>query len=286
MTIGITGASGHLGRLVIGELRKKVAANDIIALARTPASVADLGVSVRRADYDRPETLDSALAGVDTLLLISASEVGRRAPQHRNVIDAAGKAGVKRLIYTSLLHADTSEVGLADEHRETEAAIVASGIPYTILRNGWYTENYTAAVPGAVAGGAFIGSADGGRISSAARADYAAAAVAVLTSQGHEGKVYELAGDEAWTLSDLASEISRQTGREIPYRNLPVVEYAAVLAGFGLPEPVARTVAGFDVAASHDALFDDGHQLSGLIGRPTTPLADSVTEALSRSSAG
>jgi len=220
------------------------------------------------------------LTGVDTLLLISSSEIGQRSTQHRNVIDAARKAGVKRIVYTSLLHANTSPLSLAAEHLGTEADLKASGVPYTILRNGWYTENYTGSIGGALTGGAFIGSAGDGKISSAARADYAEAAVAVLTGTGHEGKTYELAGDEAYTLTDLAAEITRQTGKTFPYKNLPEAEYAATLASFGLPEGFAQALAGWDIGASKGALFDDGRQLPTLIGRPTTPFATSVTNAL------
>ena len=183
MMIGITGASGQLGSIVVKKLKAKVASADIVALVRTPAGVANLGVSVRDADYSKPDTLDRALAGIDTLLVISSSELGqRRAAQHHNVIEAAKSTGVKRIVYTSLLHADTSPLNLADGHRATEAGLRVSGIPFTILRNGWYTENYTASVPAALAGGAFLGSAGDGRISSAIRVDYAEAAVAVLTS--------------------------------------------------------------------------------------------------------
>ncbi len=280
MTIAITGASGQLGRLVISKLKAKVPASEIIALARDPEKAADLNVAVRQADYAKPETLAPALAGVATLLLISSSEVGQRAVQHRNVIEAAKGAGVKRIVYTSVLHADTTPLSLADEHRTTEAALKASGIPYTILRNGWYTENYTASVGGAVAGGALIGSAGDGRISSATRADYAEAAVAVLTGDGHEGRTYELAGDEAYTLSELAAEISRQTGKDIPYENLSEADYAKALVGFGLPDGLAQAVASSDVGASAGALFEDGRQLSRLTGRPTTPLSTAVAEAL------
>ena len=281
MTIGITGATGQLGRLVVAKLRDKVCRSDIVALVRSTAKVPDLGVTAREADYSKPETLDRALHGIDTLLLISANEVGRRAIQHRNVIDAAMNAGVMRVVYTSVLHADSSPLRLlAGEHRETELALGASGIPHTILRNGWYAENYTASITGALAGGAFLGSAKDGKIAAAARADYAEAAVAVLTSDGHDGKIYELAGDTAWTLSDLAAEISRQAGRAIPYKDLPEAEYAAALEGSGLPAAAARAYASFDVGASRGALFHDGHELSTLIGRPTTPLSVSVAEAL------
>ena len=280
MKIAITGATGQLGRLVINKLKDRALATKIVALARSPENASDLGVEVREADYAKPETLESALAGVDTLLLISSSEVGKRAAQHHNVIKAAKKAGVKWMVYTSLLHADTSPLDLAEEHRATETELKASGIPFTILRNGWYTENYTGSIPGALAGGAFIGSAGEGKISSATRADFAEAAVAVLTGKGHEGKTYQLAGDDAYTLSDLAAEISRQTGETIPYKNLPEADYAAALTGFGLPEPLAQAIAGWDIGAAQDALFDDSRQLSALIGRPTTPLSKAVAVVL------
>jgi NAD(P)H dehydrogenase (quinone) len=281
MTIGITGASGQLGSLVVKGLKDKVPSADIVALVRTPARAAGLGVSVRDADYSKPETLDRALAGIATLLLISSSELGqRRILQHHNVIQAARRTGVKRIIYTSLLHADTSPLNLADGHRATEAALKVSGIPFTILRNGWYTENYTASIPAALASGAFLGSAGNGRISSALRVEYADAAVAALTSDGHDGKIYELAGDEAYSLGDLAAEVSRQTGRTISYKNLAESDYTAALTGLGLTEPLAQAYAGYDTGASQGALFDDGRQLSALIGRPTTPLATAVADAL------
>lgn len=280
MKIAITGSTGQLGRLVINRLKAKQLAADTIALARSRGKASDLGVEVREADYARPETLEPALAGVDTLLLISSSEVGRRAPQHANVIAAAKKAGVKRIVYTSMLHADTSPLNLAGEHNQTEAMLKESGVPHTLLRNGWYTENYTASVPAALANSAFYGSAGEGRISSAPRADYAEAAAIVLTSTGHAGKVYELAGDQAYTLADLAAEISRQTGRSIPYVNLPESEYAAALKRAGLPDGLAAAFASWDVGASQGGLFDDGHQLSRLLGRPTTPLSTVVAQAL------
>lgn len=280
MTIAITGATGQLGRLVVRQLQARVPASDLVALARSPAKASDLGIAVREADYDRPDTLGPALDGVGTLLLISSSEVGKRAAQHRSVIEAATRAGVQRIVYTSLLHADRSPIDLAVEHRATEADLKASGLPVTILRNGWYTENYDASLAAALANGALFGSAGAGRISSATRADFAEAAAVVVTGIGHEGKTYELAGDEAYTLADLAAELSRQAGREIPYRDLPEAEYAAALAGAGVPEAFARMIAGWDVAAAQGALFDDGRQLSALIGRPTTPLGTAVADAL------
>jgi NAD(P)H dehydrogenase (quinone) len=280
MKVAITGATGQLGKLVVNKLKSKVSAGNIIALARSVQKASTLGVEAREADYDKIETLESALVGVDTLLFISASEVGKRAAQHHNVIAAAKKAGVKWIIYTSILHAGTSSISLAEEHLITENYIKDSGISFTILRNGWYTENYTNSIPGAIAGGALTGSAGEGKISSASRADYADAAVAVLTGDGHQGKTYELAGDEAWTLSDLAAEISHQTGKNIPYKNMPQAEYADALSHFGVPEQLAHVIAGWDIAISKGDLFDDGHKLSKIIGRPTTLLTEVVAGAL------
>ncbi|MDX5629415.1 MULTISPECIES: SDR family oxidoreductase [unclassified Brenneria] len=281
--IAITGASGQLGRLVIEQLLAKQPAGDILALVRDVTKVADLaarGVQVKAADYNQPDSLVAALQGVDKLLLISSSEVGKRAAQHRNVIEAAKQANVKLLAYTSILHADRSPLGLAKEHRETEELIKASGLPYTLLRNGWYSENYAASIPAALQHGVFIGSAGEGKISSATRADYAAAAVAVLTLDNQAGKVYELAGDEAYTLAQLAAEISLQSGKTIGYQNLPEAEYSAALAAAGVPAAFADIIADSDVGASKGGLFDDEHQLSRLIGRPTTPLATVVKSAI------
>ncbi len=280
MKIGVTGATGQLGRIVVEKLKEKVSAESIVALARTPDEAAGLGVEARAFDYSKPENLVTSLQGIDYLLLISSSEVGQRTLQHGNVINAAKQAGVKWIVYTSLLHADKSSLSLAEEHLATEAALKTSGISHTVLRNGWYTENYTGSVKGAVAAGAFIGSAGNGKIASAARADYAEAAVAVLTGEGNVGKVYELAGDEAYTLTDLAAEISRQTGKNIPYNNLSEAEYANILKSLGLPEGLAQAIAGWDVGASKDDLFDDTKQLSALIGHPTTSLAKVIADAL------
>lgn len=280
MKTGITGATGQLGRLVVEKLKTKTAAENLVALVRSPEKAGDLGISARAFDYTKADKLAESLKGIDHLLLISGSEIGQRKLQHENVINAAKEAGVKWIVYTSLLHADRSTLSLAGEHLETERILKSSGIPYTILRNGWYTENYAASIPGAVQFGAFIGSAGDGKISSAARQDFAEAAAAVLSSSGHEGKVYELAGDESYTLTDLAAEISDQTGKVIPYNNLTEADYAAALVNIGLPEPVAKTYAGFDIAASKGDLFDDGRQLSRLIGRPTTPLAEVVKATL------
>jgi NAD(P)H dehydrogenase (quinone) len=283
MKIAITGATGQLGRLVVEKLKSKISIDSIIALARTPEKAVDLGVEVREFNYNKPGNLTDALIGVDTLLLISGNEVGRRFEQHKNVIESAKKAGITWIVYTSLLHADRSSLNLAGEHLATENAIKDSGIQFTILRNGWYSENYTGSIPGALAGGAFLGSAGDGRISSAARVDFAEAAVAVLTGEGHKGKTYELAGDEAYTLTDLASEISRQTGKNIPYKNLPENEYANILKSFGLPEVFANAIASWDTGASKGDLFDNSGTLSKLIGRPTTTLDKTISTTLANS---
>ncbi|QBK05012.1 SDR family NAD(P)-dependent oxidoreductase [Hylemonella gracilis] len=281
--IAITGATGQLGRLVVEGLLASQPASSIVAIVRDPAKAtawAARGVQVRQGDYTQPAALAQALQGVDKLLLISSSEVGQRTAQHRNVIDAARQAGVKLVAYTSILRADSSPLGLAREHRETEALLRGSGLSHVLLRNGWYTENYTASAPAAVQHGAVLGSAGTGRYSFAARADYAAAAVAVLTQEGQAGRVYELAGDQAYTLADYAAEIARLSGKPVAYQNLPEAEYAKALVQIGLPDFVAAMLAESDVGASKGALFDEGRALSRLIGRPTTPVAESIKAAL------
>lgn len=280
MKIGITGASGQVGRLVIAHLSKKVAKENLVALVRNPEKVSDLGIEARAFDYDKPEQLTVALNGIDSLLLISGSEIGKRAQQHQNVVDAAKNAGVKSITYTSLLHADTSTLILAPEHLATEEAIKTSGIAFTLLRNGWYTENYTASVPGALQHGAFIGSAGEGKISSAARNDYAEAAALIVAENNHQGKTLELSGDEFYTLTDLAKELSVQAGKEIPYQNLSENDFAKALEQVGLPEPVAQVYAGFDTAASKGDLYDEGTTLSQLLGRKTTTLSDMIKNTL------
>lgn len=281
--IVVTGATGQLGQLVIQALLKKTAAANIVAAVRNVEKAKDLaamGVQVRYADYRQPASWDAALQGAEKVLLISSNEIGQRAPQHRSVIDAAQRANVKLLAYTSVLHADTSVLGLAEEHRETEVAIRASGVPFVLLRNGWYTENYAAGIPTALHLGAVYGCAGDGRIASATRADYAEAAAVVLTTDNQAGKIYELAGDSAYTLSEFAAEISRQSGKTIGYVNLPEAEYKNALLGAGLPTFLAELLANSDTGVAQGALFDENHQLSQLIGRPTTPLAAVVAVAL------
>jgi len=280
MKIGITGATGQLGQLVVGKLKEKVSAEIIVALVRNTQRAAELGVEARAFDYSKPESLVASLVGIDKLLLISGNELGQRLPQHLAVIAAAKEAGVKQFVYTSILHADTSSLGLAGEHLATEAALKASGLAYTILRNGWYTENYVGSAKGAIGAGAFIGCAGAGKIASAARADYAEAAAVVLAGEGSENKTYELAGDTAYTLTELAAEISRQAGKTIPYNNLTETQYADILKSFGLPDGLAEMLADSDTGASKGGLFDDSHVLSTLIGRSTTPLATVLAEAI------
>lgn len=277
--IAITGATGLLGQHVIEFLLKTVPASQIAAIVRNPAKATALsqqGITVRQADYSDEAALTAALQGIDKLLLISSSEVGQRAPQHRNVINAAKAAHVKFIAYTSLLHADTSPLGLADEHVATEKMLAESGIAYALLRNGWYTENYLASAPAALEHGVFIGAAGEGKIASATRADYAAAAARVISEDGHAGKTYELAGDAGWTLSQLAAELAKQSGKKVVYQNLSEADFAAALKSVGLPAGLADMLADSDTGASKGGLFDDSHTLSKLIGRPTTSLADSV----------
>ena len=277
--IAITGATGQLGQHVIESLLKTVPASQIVAIVRNPAKATALsqqGITVRQADYSDEAAFTTALQGIDKLLLISSSEVGQRAPQHRNVINAAQAAHVKFIAYTSLLHADTSPLGLADEHVATEKMLAESGIAYALLRNGWYTENYLASAPAALEHGVFIGAAGEGKIASATRGDYAAAAARVISEDGHAGKTYELAGDAGWTLSQLAAELAKQSGKKVVYQNLSEADFAAALKGVGLPAGLADMLADSDTGASKGGLFDDSHTLSKLIGRPTTSLADSV----------
>jgi NAD(P)H dehydrogenase (quinone) len=285
MMYAITGATGQLGRLVIDVLLKTVPAYRIVAGVRNPAKARDLadrGVIVREADYDRPDTLPTALAGVDKLLLISSTDVSGRLPKHRAVIEAAQRAGVSLIAYTSMLHADTSPARLAVEHRQTEEVIATSGLPAVILRNGWYTENHLLALPAALEHGAFVGAAGVGRFSSAARKDYAEAAAVALTADGHAGKIYELAADQAFTLAELAAEVSRQSGKSVVYSDLSQAAFEGVLTGAGLSADLAALLADADAAAARGALFDDGGALGRLIGRPTTPLASLVASALRR----
>lgn len=281
--IAITGATGQLGRLVIQQLLQTLPAEQLIAAVRSPEKATDLqalGVQVREADYSNPQTLRTAFAGVNKLLLISSSEVGQRAAQHANVIAAARDAGVALLVYTSILHADSSPLPLAEEHKATEQALAASGLPYTLLRNGWYTENYAASVPAALQFGVVLGAAGEGRIASAARADYAAAAAQVMLSDNQAGKVYELAGDDSYTLSEFAGAIAQISAKNVSYNDMSEADFTVALTQAGLPAPLATMLAESDTGASKGGLFDDSHSLSTLIGRPTTPYQEVIAAQL------
>ncbi|WP_329412618.1 SDR family oxidoreductase [Streptomyces sp. NBC_00704] len=282
MSIVVTGATGHLGRHVIEQLLDKVPADRVTAVVRDEARAADLaarGVKLAVADYNAPETFDGVLAAGDKVLLISGNEFDKGRPaQHQVVIDAAKAAGVALLAYTSAPGALSA--ALADDHRATEQALLASGVPYTLLRNGWYHENYTENLAPVLEHDAVVAAAGQGRVSSAARADYAAAAVAVLTGEGHENKTYELGGDEAWSFAEYAAELSRQTGREIVYNAVPTEVLTGILTGAGLPGPLAAILAGVDESIEKGELVVSGGDLSRLTGRPTTPLAEAITAAL------
>jgi len=281
--IAITGATGQLGRLVIDALLREQPDLHIVAAVRSPEKAGDLkarGIEVREADYDRPETLAAAFKGVDKLLLISSNDLDRRVGQHKAAIDAAAAAGVGLIAYTSILRSDSSKLQLTEDHRVTEAYLRQSGVPFVLLRNGWYVENDTAAIAGVLAHGAYIGSSGAGRISWAARADYAEAAARVLLSSNQAGRIYELAGDEAWTMTQLAAETARQAGKPIVYLDMPKADFAGALLGLGLPASLANMLADSSAKAASGELFDDSHTLSRLIGRPTTPLRDSIAAAL------
>lgn len=278
----VTGASGQLGRLVIDNLLNTTPANQIVAAVRNPEKVVDLaekGIQVRQADYSDLDSLVAAMQGVEKVLLVSSSEVGQRTAQHSNVINAAKQASVALIAYTSILNADKSPLILAKEHVETENLLAESGIPYVLLRNGWYSENYTMGVAGALEHGV-VGCAEDGKLSTAARADYAAAAAAVLLKDGQAGKVYELAGDNAFTLSEYAAAISKVSGKTVAYQNVPETEFTKILVSVGLPEGFAAVLADSEAGAAKGGLFSDSKDLSTLIGRPTTSIEDSIKAAL------
>ncbi|WP_347359428.1 SDR family oxidoreductase [Bdellovibrio sp.] len=279
----VTGATGQLGHLVIQSLLKKVPASQIVAAVRNPAKAENLktlGIQIRQADYNDASSWGAAFDGISKLLLISGSEVGSRIQQHKTVIDAAKKYGkLELLAYTSILHADTSALILAQEHKETEKLIKDSGIRYSLLRNGWYTENYVGTAKSAVEHGAVFGATKEGRIASASREDYAEAAAQVLTMKDPKS-VYELAGDTSYSLNELAAEISKQSGKNVKYNDLPENDYKAVLVKVGLPEGFAGVLAQSDAAAAQGGLFDESHQLSQLIGRKTTPMATTLSTFL------
>ncbi len=279
MKMGVTGASGQLGRLVVQQLLDRCQATDVVAIVRDPGKAADLagaGVELRVADYDDRPSLDAAVAGLDKLLLISSNELGRRFAQHKNVIDAAKAAGVKHVIYTSAPKATTSALILAPEHKATEEYLASSGLSYTVLRNNWYTENYAQSIQTARETGTLVAAAGEGRVASASRADYAEAAAVVLVGEGHEGKVYELSGDHAWDYNELAATIAEVTGTPCSYKAVEPAEIAAAMTAAGLDENVAGFVAALDGNIAEGALADATDDLATLTGRPTTPLKETV----------
>jgi len=281
-TYGVTGATGKLGQFALGELLELVSASDIIAFGRDTAKLdafAAKGITVRAMDYDQPDALPEALAGVDRLLLISGTALGERPRQHGNVIDAAGQAGVSYIAYTSILRAQDTPIKLGAEHRATEEKLAASGIAHDLCRMGWYNENYVGALGPQVAAGVITGAQGEGRISSASRADLAAGCARVLVN-GTGGTIYDLAGDASWTMAEFAAEVSRQSGKQVRYENLDEAEYAQSLVAIGLPEYVAKVVANSAYATSLGALEDNSRTLSGLTGRPTTPISQTIAEAL------
>lgn len=276
--IVVTGATGHLGRIVVAGLREVVPADQIVAAVRSPENATALGVAARRADYNEPETLIPALEGAEKVLLISGSEMGRRIQQHRAVIEAAVEAQVPHLVYTSAPRADTSSLAVVPEHRATEEMLRESGLTFTILRNGWYNENFAPAIEQAVRTGSFVGSAGSGKFASASRRDYAAAAVAVLTSEGHGGEVYELSGDAAWGYPELGAMISEATGKQIHYVDLEPNEHLAALVAAGLPRDVARFVVEVEQGTKAGLLEEVFDDLTRLTGRPSLPMRDTVAE--------
>jgi NAD(P)H dehydrogenase (quinone) len=287
MSLIVTGATGALGRLTIEQLLKRgVPADEIVATGRAVDRISDLaerGVHTRVADYADPASLRAAFAGATRLLLVSGSVLGpQRVQQHRNAIEAAREAGAGLVAYTSIANASTSTLRLAEDHQATEALLRESGVPFTMLRTSWYTENYTARLAAFLEHGAVYGSAGEGRVSAAPRADYAEAAAAVLTTGGHENRAYELGGDEAFTLTELAAEITAQSGTAVRYVDLPEHEYASVLAANGLPQPYADTLADADRGLSRGELETRSEDLRRLLGQPTTPLAEAIATALSR----
>lgn len=280
MTIVVTGATGHFGRLAVEALLARgIAPGEIVATGRRTQGLADLaarGVVVRAADYDDPASLDAAFADADRLLFVSGSEVGKRLGQHRNVVDAAVRAGVRHLAYTSAPHADTSPLPVNPDHKATEELIAASGVPATILRDNWYSENYLPDLETARETGEVVSATGAGLVASAPRADYAEAAAVVLTQGGHEGRVYELAGDTAWDYDELAAALSDVLARPVVRRDLTPDERHARLVGAGLPEEVAGFVVAMDTAIAGGALADVTGDLSRLIGRPTVPLRQTL----------
>jgi NAD(P)H dehydrogenase (quinone) len=279
MSVVITGATGQLGGLVIDDLLDGGAdAAGITAAGRSSERLAELatkGVTTAQIDYEDPASLRVALRGAETLLLISGNEVGSRVGQHGNAVQTAAQAGVGHIVYTSVLRATATALVLAPEHKATEEIIADSGLTATILRNGWYNENSARHFPQARETGVIIGSAGQGRTASAARADYAAAAAAVLRDPAaHAGRTYELGGDTAWTNAELAEVLSEVLGREVVYRDLSPAEHREALLSAGLNAGAADFAVGLEGNIRDGELEVTTGDLSRLIGRPPPPLID------------
>lgn len=280
MSIAVTGASGQLGRRAIENLKTRVDSHNIVALVRSPEKAADLGLEVRAFDYTKPENQVAALEGVKTLVLIPSGASPDRLGWHLNVINAAKTAGVGRIVYVSMLKTDISPISVMPDHKKTEEAIRATGLAYTMLRNPWYYEIWTRTLAAAIASGELVSTIGDGKVTPAARQDLAEAVATVAADDRHENKIYELGGDEQFTFSDLAAETSRQSGKEVRYKNLSQEEYTEFLNASGLPEWQSEIIADAEAHAEHGWLFDDSKTLSRLIGRPTTSLKDAVAAAL------
>ncbi|WP_313547934.1 SDR family oxidoreductase [Corynebacterium sp.] len=278
MRIAVTGATGHLGGLVIESLlNKNVEASDIVAIVRNEEKAKGLaasGINIAVAAYDDEAALKAALNGVDRLVFVSASEVGKRVEQHSNIIAAAKEAGVSFIAYTSLLNLDSSELFLAPEHQATEKMLAESGIDHANLRNGWYWENYAAALETGKAMGKFFSAAGEAKVSGAARKDFAEAAAVVVTTDGHAGKTYELAGAPALTYPEIAAQVGEVLGTDIEYVNLTVEEYEKSLVEAGLPADFAAGLAGADPVIEKGALYSESTDLQDLIGRPASTVAE------------
>ena len=258
MSIVITGASGQLGRLTAELVLARVPASEVTLTTRRPEALSDFvgrGARVRQADFDRPETLAEAFAGGERLLLISADVVGRRVAQHRAAIEAAREVGVRHVAYTSYLNpvAENPAV-ITPDHRDTEEALRESGLAWTALRNAFYAEYQVPAGAQAIATGQLIHNNGEGRIAYVSREDCAAAAAAVLTTEGHEGKAYDITGPESLSFAEAAERISAATGREIRHVDVPPEAARQGMLSSGMPEWQVDVSLGLLAAVREGAL--------------------------------
>ncbi|MGG1679883.1 SDR family oxidoreductase [Neobacillus sp. NRS-1170] len=281
MKMLVTGATGKLGTKVVETLLKTVPASHLAVSVRNPEKAAELqarGVEVRQGDFDRPETLDSAFAGIDRLLLISADgDNETRIRQHTDAVAAAERAGVKFIAYTSLANASETTMFLAPPHVATEAAILKTGIPFSFLRNNWYLENEIPSIQGVLAGAPWVTSAGSGKVGWALQQDYAEAAAAVLAGDGHENTIYELSGKPV-SQEELVSALSTVLGKEIPVQQVDDATYADIMKGAGLPDFLIPFLVGIQKGIRDGALEIESNDFEKLLGRP----AISINEALTR----